>query len=137
MFKFFISSTFSDMHTERVIIFSKIIPILNMFGYQHSQGISATDLRWGIDTLNLTTGTEMNKIFSVCMAEIDKCRPYMIIMLGDRANLHTDKAENLFTCILCLKKRRFIMLISTHCLLRLKRSFGMGMTIIWSLRHCI
>lgn len=92
MFNFFISSTFSDMHAERDIIFSKILPEIKTFGYQHGQEVYVTDLRWGINTLNMSAGTEMNKILSICMAEIDRCRPHIIIMLGDRYGSQPEQA---------------------------------------------
>lgn len=84
MFNYFISSTFSDMHQERDILISKVIPALKTYSYTKGQELTVTDLRWGIDTVNAESGTEMNKILSVCMAEIDYCRPHMIILLGDR-----------------------------------------------------
>jgi len=84
MFNYFISSTFSDMHRERDILISKVIPALKTYSYTKGQELTVTDLRWGIDTVNAESGTEMNKILSVCMAEIDYCRPHMIILLGDR-----------------------------------------------------
>lgn len=47
----FVSSTFRDMHIERDLIQTKLIPDLNEKAYQNRiEEIKFQDLRWGIDT---------------------------------------------------------------------------------------
>ena len=48
MIKIFISSTFSDMHSERDIIQKKVLPSLRHFARKMGHDVSIVDLRWGI-----------------------------------------------------------------------------------------
>lgn len=84
MINYFISSPFNDIHNERDIIFKKISPIIKAYGNQYGQNVYFADLRWGINTVGIPTGLEINKVLSVCMSEIDMCHPNVIIILGDR-----------------------------------------------------
>ncbi len=84
MIQFFVSSTFRDMHYERDIINSVILPQLKHIANDCGENISLTDLRWGIDTQNIDPVEGMRKILSVCMQEIEFSFPHLIIMIGDR-----------------------------------------------------
>ena len=80
----FVSSTFRDMHLERDAIHMKIIPALNAEAKKWGDSVSACDLRWGIDTSDMEDTDSSKKVLNVCLGEIDRCRPYMIVLLGYR-----------------------------------------------------
>ncbi len=80
----FISSTFVDMQLERDILHERVIPVLNDYANNFGEAVSITDLRWGINTSSLDTEDGNTKILSFCFDSIDNCRPYKIILLGDR-----------------------------------------------------
>lgn len=80
----FISSTFVDMHYERDMIHERVLPAINKAGEEYGQQISFCDLRWGVNTGDLDNDDGSKKILSVCMEEIERCRPYMLVILGER-----------------------------------------------------
>lgn len=80
----FVSSTFQDMHFERDAIQELVYPRLNRIARQHGQSISFCDLRWGIDTSELESESGSQKVLDVCLDEIDRCQPPMVVILGDR-----------------------------------------------------
>lgn len=80
----FVSSTFKDMQRERDILGAKVIPFINEEARKCGDEISLCDLRWGINTLSESEEQSNIKILSTCLGEIDNCRPFMIVFLGDR-----------------------------------------------------
>lgn len=80
----FVSSTFRDMQFERDAIHNKITPRLNDTARKYGQAVSFCDLRWGINTGNLTEEQSSQKVLTVCLSEIERCRPYFIVILGER-----------------------------------------------------
>ena len=84
MKKLFVSSTFKDMQLERDSLKKHIVPNLNLLLREYGTEISQTDLRWGISTTELSAEEGEQKILNVCLDEINKSRPYMIVMLGER-----------------------------------------------------
>lgn len=80
----FVSSTFKDMHYERDIIHEKVLPDLNEYAAEYGESVSFCDLRWGVNTSELESEEGSRKVLSVCLDEIDRCRPYMIVILGER-----------------------------------------------------
>lgn len=84
MKKLFVSSTFKDMQLERDALQKHIIPDLNMRLIDHGTKITQTDLRWGISTSQMSADEGEQKVLNVCLEEINKARPYMIVMIGDR-----------------------------------------------------
>lgn len=80
----FVSSTFRDMHFERDVLHRDILPKLNYLLSDYNCSIRITDLRWGIDTSDLSESEAAEHILSICFNEIDKCKPYIIVILGDR-----------------------------------------------------
>lgn len=81
MKKFFISSTFQDMHTERDMIQNIVQPAVNQKLNEQGEYVLFSDLRWGIDTM--TDSTE-RRILDSCFDEIDSCKPYFIVFIGGR-----------------------------------------------------
>lgn len=72
------------MHEERDILHKRVIPELNEYAAQYGESVSLCDLRWGVNTEDLDSEEGSRKVLSVCMDEIDRCRPYMIVLLGER-----------------------------------------------------
>ena len=55
MKKFFISSTFYDMHAERDMIQNIVQPAVNIKLNEQGEYVSFSDLRWGINTISDST----------------------------------------------------------------------------------
>ncbi len=83
MKRIFVSSTFKDMHEERDAL-RDVAAELNDKAFRMGDGVTLCDLRWGVDTLDLDSDEGAAKVLDVCLSEIDRCRPYMIVLLGDR-----------------------------------------------------
>lgn len=84
MQKIFISSTFRDMQAERDAIHTVIVPELRKISQQYGENVEVCDLRWGVNTGDLDSESGAQKVLSVCLDEIDKCKPFMLVMLGER-----------------------------------------------------
>lgn len=80
----FISSTFRDMNEERDLFHARICPELNEIAREYGESISFCDLRWGVNTSTLESEEGSRKVLSVCLDEIDRCKPYMVVLLGQR-----------------------------------------------------
>ena len=80
----FVSSTFRDMHYERDSIHERVTPALNELARQYGESVSFCDLRWGVNTGELESEEGSRKVLSVCLEEIERCRPYMLVILGER-----------------------------------------------------
>lgn len=80
----FVSSTFKDMHYERDIIHEKVHPALSAVAKKYGETITFCDLRWGVNTEDLDSNEGAKKVLIVCLDEIERCNPYMLIILGER-----------------------------------------------------
>ena len=80
----FVSSTFRDMNFERDILNRRIAPKLNHQLRKYNQTVRILDLRWGVDTSNMTEQEASNRVLSVCMNAINSCKPYFVVLFGDR-----------------------------------------------------
>ena len=76
----FISSTFRDMQAERDELAKRIFPELRKLCESRGVTWSEVDLRWGISDEQKAEG----KVLLICLAEIHRCRPYFIGLLGER-----------------------------------------------------
>jgi tetratricopeptide (TPR) repeat protein len=76
----FISSTFRDMQDEREELVKHVFPRLRKRCEDRGVVWGDVDLRWGISDEEKAEG----KVLPICLAEIDRCRPYFICLLGDR-----------------------------------------------------
>jgi hypothetical protein len=74
----FVSSTFRDMHEEREQLVKFVFPELRRRCRERGVELVEVDLRWGI------TEAERGEVLPICLAEIDKCHPYFIGLLGER-----------------------------------------------------
>lgn len=80
----FVSSTFVDFQEERDVLRNSVLPALNAIGREAGEEYGFIDLRWGVNTLDMNEEESNREVLSVCLSEIDRCCPYMIVMLGER-----------------------------------------------------
>ncbi len=80
----FVSSTFVDMQQERDAIRDIVSPNINQEARLHGDSVDFCDLRWGINTEGMDDQAGSRKVLDVCLREIDRSQPPMIILLGDR-----------------------------------------------------
>ncbi len=76
----FISSTFSDMETERNYFNTVIAPRLRNLCADRGVSFFSVDLRWGITVEDQING----QVLPICLKEIDNCRPHFIGIIGNR-----------------------------------------------------
>ena len=82
------------MQVERDILNGKIRPKINNEAKKYNQTVEFSDLRWGIDTTGMNEIETNIKIFNVCFDEIERCKPYFIIILGDRYGYVPEMTED-------------------------------------------
>lgn len=80
----FISSTFKDMQAERDYLHERIFPRLRGVIGAYGEDICELDLRWGVDTSQMTEEESSHQVLRVCIDAIDRCRPYILVLLGER-----------------------------------------------------
>ena len=76
----FVSSTFRDMHAERDELVKRIFPRLRKLCGARGVTFAEIDLRWGITDEQAAEG----KVLPICLAEIERCRPYFVGLIGQR-----------------------------------------------------
>ena len=76
----FVSSTFRDMQGERDELVKRVFPALRKLCEERGVTWGEVDLRWGITDEQKAEG----KVLPICLAEIERCRPYFIGLLGER-----------------------------------------------------
>lgn len=107
MKKIFVSSTFRDMQYERDVINNIIMPKLKEKCKRFGEEVYFVDLRWGIDTSDVSDVNLDNidcnvinerekkaeyKILNSCMNAIDDC-DYFLVLLGDRYGSKIDLTQ--------------------------------------------
>ena len=80
LIRIFLSSTFRDMTKEREYLNKVIFPELRLLTRKRGVGFSAIDLRWGVTEAEANQG----EVLSICLEEIDRCKPFFIGFLGER-----------------------------------------------------
>ena len=86
--RIFLSSTFSDMDTER----SELVKLFNKLKLEANKrnvSLSLLDLRWGVTDEEARTG----KVLSVCLNEIENSHPFFIGLLGSRYGYSPKESE--------------------------------------------
>ena len=78
--RIFISSTFRDMMRERDLLVKEVFPQLRKMCADRSVMFTEVDLRWGITEEQAHEG----QVLPLCLAEIERSRPYFIGLLGER-----------------------------------------------------
>ncbi len=76
----FISSTFQDMHAERDELVKRVFPELRRRCRERLVEFVDVDLRWGVTEEQ----AERGEVLPICLAEIERCHPYFIGLLGER-----------------------------------------------------
>lgn len=80
----FVSSTFKDMQFERDLLQTYAIPTLDDALRPYGERAYFADLRWGVNTTDLDSDEGSRKVLKVCLDQIDNCKPYMIVLIGER-----------------------------------------------------
>ena len=81
----FISSTFLDMQAERDHLRAYVFPELEERLHARRQNLEWVDLRMGVATTSLQEGDARElRVLKVCLGEVRRCRPFLIVLLGDR-----------------------------------------------------
>jgi len=81
----FISSTFKDFHAERDYLSRFVFPELEERLRKRRCHLEPIDLRWGVDTRDLADEEAKElEILKVCLDEIERSRPFLIALVGDR-----------------------------------------------------
>ena len=78
--RIFLSSTFRDYGEERDLLVRKVFHNLRAKLKDRFVELVDVDLRWGITVQQ----AERGEVLPICLAEIDRARPYFVGMLGDR-----------------------------------------------------
>ncbi len=76
----FVSSTFRDMQAERDELVKRVFPLLRRRCQERGVAWSEVDLRWGVTDEQASDGA----VLPICLAEIERTRPYFIGLLGQR-----------------------------------------------------
>jgi len=76
----FVSSTFRDLHAEREELVKRVFPELRRLCEARGVVWGEVDLRWGIPDEAQAEG----RVLPICLAEIERCRPWFIGLLGER-----------------------------------------------------
>jgi tetratricopeptide (TPR) repeat protein len=81
----FVSSTFLDMQAERDYLRTHVFPEFEELLRRRNRYLEWVDLRVGIATgQDPDESAREQKILKTCLAEVERCRPYLIVLLGDR-----------------------------------------------------
>jgi tetratricopeptide (TPR) repeat protein len=76
----FVSSTFRDMQAEREELVKRVFPRLRNLCESRAVTWGEVDLRWGVTDEQKADGL----VLPICLAEIRRCRPFFIGLLGER-----------------------------------------------------
>src|SRR5439155_26494131 len=81
----FISSTFRDMHAERDWLRNHVFPRLEEELRKRRHHLEPIDLRVGVETTHADSDEARELlVLKVCLKEIQRSRPFLIVLLGDR-----------------------------------------------------
>ena len=72
------------MQAERDILHQRIFPKLRKRLAAYGEDVQELDLRWGVDTSRMTEEESGKFVVEACIDSIDRCKPYMIVLLGNR-----------------------------------------------------
>lgn len=80
----FLSSTFRDMHAEPDHLRHKVVPKLAEELRKRRHHLEWIDLRQGVESGATLEEEEESLVLKVCLEEVKRSRPYLIVLLGDR-----------------------------------------------------
>lgn len=78
--RIFLSSTFRDFGEERDLLVRRVFPALRGRLKSRFVELVDVDLRWGITAEE----AERGEVLPICLAEIDRSRPFFVGLLGER-----------------------------------------------------
>ena len=78
------------MNFERDWFNEEILPKFREAAHSHGEEADVIDLRIGIDTRELETPERLKQVLGVCSKFIAKCKPFMIVFIGDRYGYTVD-----------------------------------------------
>ena len=78
--RIFLSSTFRDFGEEHDLLLKKVFPALRRRLKDRFVELVDVDLRWGITAEQ----AERGEVLPICLAEIDRSRPFFVGFLGER-----------------------------------------------------
>jgi tetratricopeptide (TPR) repeat protein len=87
--RLFVSSTFRDMAAEREILRREVFPAVRQFCEERGAAFFEIDLRWGVTQEEAESGL----VLPLCLEEIDRCRPYVLGLIGARYGWVDPKAS--------------------------------------------
>ena len=76
--RFFISSTFQDMHDERDYLMKHVFPELRIIAAKRNVTLTELDLRWGVTEEE----SRLGKVLGICLNEIENSIPFFIGIVG-------------------------------------------------------
>src|SRR2546423_15150986 len=85
----FISSTFRDMHAERDYLVNEVFPELRDWCAARRLHLIDVDLRWGVTEAQ----ARQDKVLTICLDEIERCRPFFLGLLGERYGGRTPRPK--------------------------------------------
>jgi len=100
--RLFVSSTFRDMQNEREALRRDVFPIVQRLCEERGVSFFEIDLRWGVTAAEAEDG----RVLSICLEEIDRCRPFVLGLMGARYGWvdprakHTLESNERFRCLL-------------------------------------
>jgi len=81
----FVTGTFRDMQAERDWLRAHVIPVLEERLRARHCNLETVDLRWGVESTSEPDEEAKELIvLKVCLDEIERCRPFLVALLGDR-----------------------------------------------------
>lgn len=90
----FITSTFRDMHAERDWLRTHVFPVLEERLRERFHHLETVDLRWGVDSASAAQEQDRElSVLTVCLREIERSRPFLIALLGDRYGWRPPRAR--------------------------------------------
>lgn len=72
------------MQAERDVLRQRVLPRLQKAASEYGESIRMVDLRWGVNTTELSEEQATLKIMDVCFEQIDKCDGRMVCLIGNR-----------------------------------------------------
>jgi nephrocystin-3 len=87
--RIFLSSTFRDFGEERDLLVRRVFPALRARLKDRFVELVDVDLRWGITVEQ----AERGEVLPICLAEIDRSRPFFVGLLGERYGWVPEKGK--------------------------------------------
>jgi len=72
------------MRSERDLLHNSVFPEIRKEILPLGEDIQEIDLRWGVDTSRMSEEKSSRYVITTCLDTIDQCRPYLIVLLGER-----------------------------------------------------